>query len=222
MDMAAQRGGSILSAGAGPTMRAGTRRVINGAAITAFASGTNAVAWWGIFFLIVIELTVFSTLISSYFYLRAAVADWPPDGISPPSLLLPTANSLFFIASVIPIALSVRRIKQGNQRGLLIYLAVAFVMGAIFLALKYVEYSDSPYLWTTNAYGSIVWTMVGFHSAHVFATLLKIAAIAVAAWQGTFDEVRHAAVEGNALYWYFVVGIWVPLYFVIYWAPRWL
>ena len=33
---------------------------------------------------------------------------------------------------------------------------------------------------------------------------------------------RHVAVDGNALYWYFVVGIWVPLYVVLYWAPRWL
>jgi cytochrome c oxidase subunit I+III len=51
---------------------------------------------------------------------------------------------------------------------------------------------------------------------------LKIAAIWAVAQQGYFNEERYVAVEGNALYWYFVVGIWVPLYFVLYWAPRWL
>jgi cytochrome c oxidase subunit III len=190
--------------------------------LSRYASGSQAIPWWGIFFLIVIELTVFGTLISSYFYLRAAVEVWPPDGIEPSSLLLPTLNSLFFALSVIPMARSVRCAKNGDRRGLLLNLAAGFVMGLVFLVLKIVEYSDSPYTWATNAYGSIVWTMIGFHSAHVLATLLKSGAIWVAAYQDYFNERRHSAVEGNALYWYFVVGIWAPLYVVIYLSPRWL
>jgi cytochrome c oxidase subunit I+III len=27
-------------------------------------------------------------------------------------------------------------------------------------------------------------------------------------------------VEDNAVYWYFVVAAWLPIYGVIYWAPR--
>jgi cytochrome c oxidase subunit III len=28
-------------------------------------------------------------------------------------------------------------------------------------------------------------------------------------------------VSDNAFYWYFVVASWLPLYFLIYWVPRW-
>jgi cytochrome c oxidase subunit I+III len=187
-----------------------------------WVSGSRSVGWWGILFLVIIEVTVFGSLISSYFYLRAGVPQWPPDGIEPSELFLPTLNSILLLASVIPMYWAVKQIKQGSRKNLLIGLATVFFIGLIFLVLKYVEYSDKPYTWETNAYGSIVWTVVGFHTAHVIATMLKIAAIWVAAWKGFFNAERHVAVEGNALYWYFVVGIWAPLYVMLYWAPRWL
>ncbi|NIQ55982.1 MAG: heme-copper oxidase subunit III, partial [Gammaproteobacteria bacterium] len=31
---------------------------------------------------------------------------------------------------------------------------------------------------------------------------------------------QHVPVEANALYWYFVAGIWIPLYATIYLSPR--
>jgi cytochrome c oxidase subunit I+III len=31
---------------------------------------------------------------------------------------------------------------------------------------------------------------------------------------------RFVDVSENALYWYFVVGSWIPIYAVIYFAPR--
>ena len=37
---------------------------------------------------------------------------------------------------------------------------------------------------------------------------------------GPVEEQRFVDVEENALYWYFVVLAWLPIYAVIYWAPR--
>ncbi len=183
-------------------------------------NGPRAVGWWGIVFLILIETVVVATLIASYFYLRAGVPRWPPAGIHPPELLLPTVNALILLASALPMYWATQRIREGEQKGLLIGLAVAFLMGVLFLGLKVYEYHDKEYTWYTNAYGSIVWTMTGFHAAHVTAVLLKTVAIWVVALRGFFDERRHVAVESNAIYWYFVVAIWIPLYLTIYWAPR--
>jgi cytochrome c oxidase subunit III len=86
--------------------------------------------------------------------------------------------------------------------------------------LKYIEYSGLDYNWATNAYGSIVWTITGFHSAHVLALVLKTIVVAVLAFKGYFNEERHAAVDANGLYWHFVVIVWVPLFFTLYIAPR--
>ena len=37
---------------------------------------------------------------------------------------------------------------------------------------------------------------------------------------GPIEEKRFVDVEENAVYWYFVVLAWLPIYGVIYWAPR--
>lgn len=199
-----------------------TQRRMESTDLPRYVSGPRAVGWWGIVFLVVIEVTVFSSLISSYFYLAGNSPEWPQDGLEPSELLLPTLNTLLLLSSVIPMGWAVKSISKGNQFGLKAGIAISFVIGLLFLILKVIEYSDKSYTWATNAYGSIVWTMIGFHTVHVIATLLKMAAIWVLANQGYFRADRHVAVDGNAIYWYFVVGIWIPLYFTIYWAPRWL
>lgn len=185
-----------------------------------YVSGTKAPGWWGIIMLIVIEAAVFATYIASYFYLRTLAAEWPPDGISPPSLTLPTINAFILYLSVIPMFWGERAIFRGDVTRTKIGLAVSFVMGFVFLVLKLYEYSDLDYTWATNAYASIVWTITGFHIAHVMAMLLKSGTIQVLLWKGFFDAQRHVAIETNALYWYFVAGVWVPLFLVLYIAPR--
>jgi cytochrome c oxidase subunit III len=96
---------------------------------------------------------------------------------------------------------------------------VSFILGLIFLVLKYIEYSGLEYDWTTNAYASIKWTIVGFHSAHVIALLLKTLVVGSWAFMGYFNERRNAAVQANGIYWHFVVIIWIPLFFTLYLSP---
>jgi cytochrome c oxidase subunit I+III len=37
---------------------------------------------------------------------------------------------------------------------------------------------------------------------------------------GPLEGRRYVDVSENAVYWYFVVGAWIPIYLTIYWAPR--
>jgi heme/copper-type cytochrome/quinol oxidase subunit 3 len=170
--------------------------------------------------LILIEAVVFAALVASYFYLHASAQEWPIGGIKPPDLLLPSINAIILFASSLPIYLADRGIRRGNQTALKVGLVVSFVMGLIFLTLKYIEYSNLDYNWTTNAYTSIVWTITGFHSAHVIALLLKTLVVGTWAFQGYFNEQRYTAVTVNGLYWHFVVIAWVPLFFTLYLSPR--
>ncbi len=184
------------------------------------SAGVKPPFWWGMAGLIMIETVVFAALIGSYFYLRANAAEWPVDGLSPPDLLLPSINALVLFASSIPIYIADQGIRQGNQTRLKVGLVVSFVMGLIFLVLKYIEYSNLGYNWATNAYTSMVWTITGFHSAHMIALLLKTLVVGTWAFQGYFNEQRYTAMTVNGLYWHFVVIAWVPLFFTLYLSPR--
>jgi len=188
--------------------------------VVASHHGAHPPIWWGMIFLILIETVVFASLVASYFYLRAGAEIWPIEPVTPPDLLLPSINALLLFASSIPIHLADSGIRKGNQRRLKIGLVVGFLMGAIFLVLKAVEYSGLDYNWANNAYTSVVWTITGFHSLHVLALLLKTAVMIVLAFQNYFNEERHSGVGANGLYWHFVVAAWVPLFFTLYLSPR--
>jgi cytochrome c oxidase subunit III len=185
----------------------------------ASSRGSQPPIWNGMLLLILVESVVFATLISSYLYLRSGALEWPLGGIEKPKLLLPTINLFVLLASSIPIYLADQGIRKGNQTRLKVGLIASGVLAAVFLTLKYIEYSGLDYNWATNAYGSIVWTITGFHSAHVISLLLKTIVVTVLAFMGYFNAERNMGVQANGVYWHFVVVVWVPLYALIYLSP---
>ena len=176
--------------------------------------------YWGMLGMVLIETMVVASFISAYFFLRAQAAEWPPGGVEPPKLMLPTINTAILILSSFVLHWGDVGIRKGDQKRLAIGMLAAAVLGVVFLILKVVEYSDSPYRWDSHAYGSIVWTIIGFHSAHVISLLLKTLVVDTLAFRGYFNRERRLAVTINGLYWHFVVAIWIPLYITIYLVPR--
>ena len=74
--------------------------------------------------------------------------------------------------------------------------------------------------WDENAYGSIVWFVLGLHTTHIVTDFLDSLVLAVLMVAGPIEEKRFVDVSENCVYWYFVVLTWLPIYGVIYWAPR--
>lgn len=196
------------------------RAAIDASALPVLVTGPRAPLWWGMVLLLAIESTVFASFATTYLYLRFLAPEWPPAGIDAPDLLLSTINTGVLIASGAAMAWGDAGVKKGNTKQLLWGLGAAVGLGVVFLVLKVVEYRDVSYRWDTNAYGSIVWTIVVFHSTHVASVLLKGAAVALLALKGHFTAERRLGVQINGLYWQFVVAVWVPLYGLLYWVPR--
>lgn len=176
--------------------------------------------WWGMLLLVAIELTVFGGLMSIYYYLKLYNPEFPPEGIDQPELLLPSINTLILLGSGIAMFFADQGISKDRQLQLKVGKIVALLLAITFLVLKYIEYSGYDYDWTTHAYGSIVWTMTGFHVAHVIGVILKTFVVLAMALRGMFTAQRRLAVQVNGIYWYFVVLIWLPLFFTIYISPR--
>jgi cytochrome c oxidase subunit III len=185
-----------------------------------YVLGPKSVIWWGMIGLLAIEIVVFGGLIAMYFWLKLANPSWPPEGIGVKPLLIPTINTMILIASGVAMIVAKRAIVRGNQLVLKLGQVVALVLGVVFLALKVVEYSGYDYDWSTHAYGSITWVMTGFHSAHVISVVFKGVIVLTMSLKGMFLPERHLAFEVSALYWVFVVVIWLPLYFTMYISPR--
>lgn len=65
-----------------------------------------------------------------------------------------------------------------------------------------------------------MWLLIGLHTLHLLTDAYDSGVLTVLAFTGPFELKRHVDVSENALYWYFVVLSWLPIYAVIYWAPR--
>jgi cytochrome c oxidase subunit I+III len=185
------------------------------------SKGGRPTYWWGMLMLILIEAVVFGSLIASYFYLRAGTDEWPPELVGKPELLLPTINTFILLASSVPIYLADRGIRRGDQTRLKLGLVGSFALGATFVVIKFIEYGSVGYEygWTRNAYNSIVWMIILYHTVHVITLLIKTLVVGTWAFQGQFTEERNSAVQVNGIYWHFVVLVWLPLYATIYLSP---
>jgi heme/copper-type cytochrome/quinol oxidase subunit 3 len=188
------------------------------------ASGPRAFGWWGIVWLIATEATLFAMLLASYFYIRFRSGPvWPPDGIEEPDLALPIVMTIILLSSSIPVHIAERGVKKGNDKRLRYGLAAGWVLGATFLALTWgVEWPEVLHEFgpTTNSYGSMFFTITGFHGAHVLGGLGFSLWAQVRAWKGAFGSERHSTIENFTLYWHFVDTVWVGVMLTLYISPH--
>jgi len=183
------------------------------------AFGHRSILWWGTMGIALIEGMAFALGIGMYFYLRLRNETWPPN-VPPPDLRWGTINLVIILASAAPNELAKKAAEKLDLRGVRIWLVVCLAFGVAFNAVRGFEFLSLNCLWNTNAYGSIVWFLLGLHTTHILTDVVDTAVLAVLMFVGPIEEKRFVDVSENAFYWYFVVLAWIPIYAVIYWAPR--
>lgn len=197
------------------------RRVLDVSALPDVNFASRSVTWWGTLGMMVIEGGVFALALASYFYLHSRSDTWPP-GVLPPSLLWGTVNTVIFVVSLIPTEWYRRRARQGNTTAVRIGLIIASIIGLATLLIRYEEMTHLHTDWSQSAYGSIVWLIMGLHITHLLTDWVESLVLTALFFSPHIEGKRFVDAEENASYWYFVVITWIPIYFVIYWAPLWL
>jgi heme/copper-type cytochrome/quinol oxidase subunit 3 len=181
--------------------------------------GHRGLIWWGTVGFMVIEGSMFVIGLVVYFYLRLNVAQWPPS-LPDPDPSYGTANLLLVFVSLVPAAISKRAAEKFDLERSRRWLAVLVLMGIGSLVLRAFEYPALNCRWDDNAYGSIVWVLLSMHTIHVATDVVDSAVLLVMAATKPMTRKRFVDLSENSLYWYFIVAWWLPIYAVIYFAPR--
>ena len=197
----------------------GARLALDVGPLPKYAFGHRSILWWATLTMIAIEGMAFALVITSYLYLKGRVPHWPP-GASEPRLLWGTVNVVIMLVSMVPNELTKRAAERFDRGAVKLWIAVCVVLALAFTVVRFLEFGALNVRWDTNAYGSVTWTLLGFHTVHVLTDVADTIVLAVIMFVGPVDEHRFVDVSENAFYFYFVVLSWLPIYAVIYLAPR--
>ena len=154
--------------------------------------------------------------------------------------LIGGTNTVVLLISSLMIVLAVHSARVGNQRHLVMFLALTALLGVCFLCLKGVEYYID---WRENLIPGwkfdaeewiqrdhlrpeqvpqvqlfllFYWTMTGLHALHVILGIGAVLAMALLARRGRFSPVYYSPVDVIALYWHFVDIVWIFLLPMLY------
>jgi cytochrome c oxidase subunit III len=186
--------------------------------------------WWGNLLGLIIETTMFGILVAVYFSVWMNLSPFPPPRVDRfpviynpvPDLTIPTINLIVLLVSLIPgiwLDLSARKMDEKKVK---ILLVVTLLFNIAIIILRFYEFDALYFKWDDNAYGSITWMILGTHLLHLF--VLCAEDVFLLSWLAAegLDEKHALDLTVTATYWYWIVGIWVLMYALVYLAPRFL
>jgi cytochrome c oxidase subunit III len=168
----------------------------------------------------VIEGWTIALLVASYFYIRQNYEAWPPLRTPYPSLLIPTINLAILLVSLIPARIAQRKATQLDGPAVKRWLVIMSVICVLALVLRWWELWAINTRWDTTAYGTAAWVIVGFHTSLLALDIIDTLGLTL------FWHIKRMPVKAfsdtsdNSFYWYFTVGIWIPIYLIVYVGPR--
>ena len=66
------------------------------------------------------------------------------------------------------------------------------------------------------------WTTLGMHLLHLVTGTAENGLMAAWVWAKGLDTKHARDIRVGCVYWYWIAAIWVPLYVLIYFGPRWI
>lgn len=170
----------------------------------------------GVNLFIASESMFFLGLFLAWFFMRNTSEAWPPAGVTPPPIVPAILNTVVALLSAVAVFSADRAIARDDRRGLVRGIALAAALGVVFMAIQSVEFTDLAILAQGSAYGSAFTFLLLFHVLRVFVGVVLMVVVLVRALLGHFSRKRRLLAQATAMYWYFITGVWLVVFAVLY------
>ena len=190
------------------------------AALPTVTFGHRSLMWWGTLGFMVIEGWTVALLVVSYLYLRQNYETWPPLRTPHPSLLIPTINLVLMFVSLVPMYLAAAAARKLDEPGVKRWLVISSIIATPIAVLRWWELWAINVRWDTNAYGSAAWVIVGFHTSLLLLDVIDTWGLTLFYFLKQLPLRAFSDTTDNTFYWYFTIGIWIPIYLFVYVGPR--
>lgn len=195
---------SVATAGTGAQLPREERRE------TATPLGVGVAIW------LASELMFFAGLFAAYFALKAHNEPvWPPADVDF-EVWRSGVFTLVLVISSFTVHFAVKAAEDGRRQLSLWLMLTTVLLGALFLVNQLLEYAGLDFSVDTHAYGTIFYTLTGFHALHVAAGLV---ALVMVTWV-VFSRHSHVpsahTLRVTGYYWHLVDVVWVVVFLVVY------
>jgi heme/copper-type cytochrome/quinol oxidase subunit 3 len=181
---------------------------------------THGLWFWAAAGFMVIEGSGFALACAAYIYLMNGARQWPLDGVAP-DLLWGTLQTVLMVGSLIPTFILSRAARRRQAAPTRLWAGVLFVLNTLVLVVRGFEFPHLNARWDHDAYGSIVWALMLLHTTHLVTDFIDTGFLTGFLFASPIDTERFSDVDDDCVYWGFVVACWLPIYLLVYWAPRW-
>src|SRR3954447_15281399 len=185
-----------------------------------YSISNQAPLWWGQLLLAAIEGMMFLILIAAYLYVRLRMDVWPPPGDQFPNRVLPTLALIPLLLSCIGSYWASEAAKKDDRAGMIKGMLLNLVLATVFFVMRLVEWYSLNFSYKADAFGTYVWTFLAVHSYDYVGDMLFTLVLLAIAILGRHGPKMRLGVHVDSVVWYFLVGIWIPLYVVVYWGPK--
>jgi cytochrome c oxidase subunit 3 len=173
----------------------------------------------GVWTFLATEVLLFGALFTAYTVFRMKYPELFRVEHAKLDRVLGAVNTVVLITSSFTVVLGVDAIRRGKARLLEAYFGGTILLAAVFLCVKYVEYSAKFHhgLYPgTNLFFSLYFMMTGLHGAHVLLGMAVLTYVIVLSRRGRLSASYYTPVEMSGLYWHFVDLVWIYLFPLLY------
>ncbi len=169
----------------------------------------------GLFVFLCVVISLFALFASAYM-MRMHMGDWRP--LPEPKLLF--VNTGILMLGSIGLQWAWRAASRGDSRGLKLGLMVggagafAFMVGQL---LVWQQLVGSGYFLAANPANAFFYLITGLHAVHIFGGLVAWGRTASKVWRGLDPHVVKLSVELCAIYWHFLLLLWLVLFY-LFWS----
>ncbi|MGG2940970.1 cytochrome (ubi)quinol oxidase subunit III [Heyndrickxia faecalis] len=166
------------------------------------------------------ETVLFASLFATYLALKdkgPASMVHAKDLFELPLTFLAT---VFLLTSSITSVYAIYHMKNFAFKKMQVWFLITVLLGACFLGLEVYEFhhyvTEYHHTFTSSAFGSAFYTLVGFHGGHVAFGLLWITTLMVRNAKRGLNLYNAPKFYVASLYWHFIDVVWVFIFTVVY------
>ncbi|MDO7907881.1 cytochrome o ubiquinol oxidase subunit III [Paenibacillus sp. JX-17] len=172
----------------------------------------------GFWIFLVTDVILFSTLFATFVVLRNNTAGGP-DGAELFNMTGVIIETFLLLTSSFTSGIAVLAMNAGKLKQMMAWLIITGILGLGFIGLEvseFIEMVNEGATYTTSAFLSAFFTLVGTHGVHVSIGLGWLIGLLIQLKQRGITDVTRGKITVFSLYWHFLDAVWIFLLTVVY------